>query len=186
MFFFLPFQGGRRNLWLPISHSRSPCNLHNDDDDQPISTVSCFFFFSFLSFLSPSAEKSRSSPPSQAHADCVCSRQIGWWGGNMKEAGWTLVSAPPAWVAEQTARAAWNQGVRRWLSPMQISKALHYLLSPCNLVSERANEVLNQDKGEAGGGELKARLGVRGRTHQPWDPRWSRRALREATGTLAS
>lgn len=33
---------------------------------------------------------------------------------------------------------------------MQISIALHYLLSPCNLVSERPNEVLNQDKGEAG------------------------------------
>lgn len=35
---------------------------------------------------------------------------------------------------------------------MQISKALHYLLSPRNLVSERPNEVLNQDKGEAAGG----------------------------------
>lgn len=49
---------------------------------------------------------------------------------------------------------------------MQISKALHYLLSPCNLVSERLNEVLNQDKGEAaGGGELKAPLRGRGRTY---------------------
>lgn len=36
-------------------------------------------------------EKSLRSPL-HALVDCVCSRQLGWWGSNMEEAGWTLVA----------------------------------------------------------------------------------------------
>lgn len=76
------------------------------------SNPSAEWVFSFFS-LTPSPEKSIStpshcSPLSQALTDCVCSRQIGWCGGNMEEAAWTLVKAPPAGKADATQRGGTN------------------------------------------------------------------------------
>lgn len=67
------------------------------------------------------------------------------------------------------------------LAHADFSKALHYLLSPCNLVSERANEVPNQDKGVAGLGGG----GTEG-TSQGSRPRWRCCALCEGTVALVT
>lgn len=68
------FQSRRKRA--PILHSRSRCNLHNDSDEQPIRGR---FERKSLQILL------------QMHVDCVYSWQLGWWGCNMEEAGWTLV-----------------------------------------------------------------------------------------------
>lgn len=77
--------------------SRSHCNLHNDGDEKAISEPWRGEATRFHLWM---------------HTDGVYSLQLGWWGSDMEEVGWTSLKRRPSLDKEQTARAVLNRDSR--------------------------------------------------------------------------